>query len=294
MRRWSVLHGAPWPRTVLLVLALAWALPASAVPADSGARSEAEPEVASAPPEELEDDFGDGYDALLDEEFDLELAQEQVPDPFEAVNRKTFAFNQFVDRFAWAPVTKTYQFLVPGPLRRGVHRMFLNLDSPVILGNQLLQLNFEDSAKTVGRLVLNSTVGVGGFFDPAAEGAGWPYRHEDFGQTMAFWGVPSGPYFIIPVFGPTTARDGVGALADLAMDPLTWLIGPIQWALIIGAGEGVSLREAYADELRALEEASLDFYSALRSVYFQSRKAAIENRGREVAEIRRADVSARE
>jgi phospholipid-binding lipoprotein MlaA len=277
------------PLSVLLALALSAA--ASAVPAQpSPVESSSAAEAPGEPEPELEDDYA--YDTLLDEELDL--AQEQAPDPFEGVNRTTFAFNRIVDRFAWTPVTATYQFLVPGPVRRGVHRMFLNLNAPVVLGNQLLQLNFEDGAKTVGRFVLNSSVGIGGFLDPGADGAGWPYRHEDFGQTMAFWGVPSGPYIIIPIFGPTTARDGVGALADLAMDPLTWLIGPIQWAIIIGAGEGVSLREAYADELRALEETSLDFYSALRSVYFQSRRAAIENRGREIAAENEVELTSRD
>jgi phospholipid-binding lipoprotein MlaA len=291
MRPRSVLQGALLPFAAVLALVLL-AAQASAVPAQPTPAGSAPASDASTSDELAPEDLSE-YDPFFDEELDLELAQE-VPDPFEVVNRKIFGLNRIIDRFAWTPVTKTYQFIVPAPVRRGVHRMFLNLDAPVILGNQLLQLNLEDGAKTVGRFVLNSTVGLGGFFDPAADGAGWPYRHEDFGQTMAFWGVPSGPYIIIPVFGPTTARDGAGAIVDLGMDPLTWLIGPIQWAVIIGTGEGISLREAHAEELKALEEASLDFYSALRSVYFQSRQAAIENRERELAGESELEVSAKE
>jgi phospholipid-binding lipoprotein MlaA len=287
MRSWSVLQRALPPLILLLALSAA----ASGVPAQP-APAEASPETEAAV--EPDPGYDYDYDPLLDEDLDLGLEQEGAPDPFEVVNRRIFSFNRIVDRFAWTPVTRTYQFLVPGPVRRGVHRMFLNLNAPVVLGNQLLQLNFVGGGKTVGRFVLNSTVGIGGFLDPGADGAGWPYRHEDFGQTMAFWGVPSGPYIIIPIFGPTTARDGVGTLADLAMDPLTWLLGPIQWAIIIGTGEGISLREAHADELRALEESSLDFYSALRSVYFQSRQAAIENRERELALDEQLEVSAKE
>ena len=218
---------------------------------------------------------------LLDYEddplFDLELDALEPDDPWETANRGIFAFNRVVDRWAWRPITATYQFIVPTFFRRGIHRIFLNAETPAIVVNQLLQAEWRASGLTIARFVLNSTAGYGGFFDAADIGAGWKRHDEDFGQTLAVWGLSSGPYVVIPVIGPSTVRDSVGTIVDRSLDPLTFIIGPLKWILFLGAGEGISIREANADALRELEESSIDFYAALRSAYFQVRESDIAN-----------------
>lgn len=217
-----------------------------------------------------------GPDPLFDDELFDE--QEDVFDPLEGMNRVFFGFNQYLDSYVWTPITTAYQWAVPEPGRRAVRRAFRNLGSAPIFVNDLLQLRFRDAGETLGRFVLNSTVGMAGFFDAAVE-AGWEHHHSDFGQTLAMVGVGKGPYLVLPILGPTTTRDGFGVVVDRAFEPLTYvfgfgLLGPtIQ--ILIGAGNGVATREFYVESLTALEESSVDFYAALRSVYVQNREAEI-------------------
>jgi len=225
---------------------------------------------------EVPADEGEAPDPLFDDAFFDE--QDDVYDPLEPMNRVFFVFNRYLDRYVWSPVTTAYQWAVPEPGRRAVRRAFRNLGSAPIFVNDLLQLRFKDAGETFGRFVLNSTVGMAGFFDAAVE-AGWEYHHTDFGQTLAMVGVGTGPYLVLPILGPTTTRDGFGVVVDRAFEPLTYvfgfgLLGPtIQ--ILIGAGNGVATREMYGDSLDALEESSVDFYAALRSVYVQNREAEI-------------------
>jgi len=129
---------------------------------------------------------------------------------------------------------------------------------------------------TFGRFVVNSTAGGGGFFDAAGGGADLARVDADFGQTLATWGAPQGPYLILPVLGPSTVRDVTGVVVDRGLDPLTYLIGPIQWWIPIGLSQGLALRDASLQDLTLLKESSVDFYSALRSAYLQSREAAVQ------------------
>jgi phospholipid-binding lipoprotein MlaA len=198
-----------------------------------------------------------------------------VGDPFESFNRHMFSFNETLDTVAWDPMTRGYQFLVPEPVRRGIHRVFLNLESPVILVNQLFQLRFKDAANTTARFLINSTAGAAGFFDAAGAGAGMELVGADFGQTLARYGMSSGAFLVVPLFGPTTVRDLSGDVVDRLFDPLTYVVGPIEWWIVLGASEGLALREAHSEALDALEASSIDFYSALRSAYHQSREAEI-------------------
>ena len=216
-------------------------------------------------------------DPLFDEP--LHGDDSSTRDPWESVNRKVFVFNRGLDYWVFDPITRAYRFAVPKPGRNAIERMVLNLDTPVILANQLLQLRPRASANTLGRFVINSSFGVAGLFDPAGESMGWIRSDADFGQTMARYGVPGGPYLVLPVFGPSTARDAVGTVVDQAADPLTYLLGPLQWwVVLIGGSEGLVLREAALDQLEALEKGSIDFYSALRSAYLQSRDAEVGER----------------
>jgi phospholipid-binding lipoprotein MlaA len=170
-------------------------------------------------------------------------------------------------------MVRGYRFAVPKPARRGIHRVFVNLKAPSTLVNDLLQLRFKDAAQTLGRFVLNSTLGFGGIFDVAIE-AGWEHHEADFGQTLGRMGVGAGPYLVLPIIGPNTFRDGFGGVVDLFFQPLTYLLGPVQ-SIVLGASRGFTTLDARNAALKALEESSVDFYAALRSAYLQSRAAHI-------------------
>ncbi len=222
-------------------------------------------------------------DPLFDDDFEIE-SPEQAKDPLEPSNRKIFAFNEFLDLVLIRPILTGYRFITPTPARRGIRRMFLNLSSPKIFVNDVLQLRFRDAGITLGRLVLNTGLGLGGLLDPG-EAAGWPRHESDFGQTLAKYGMPSGPYLVIAMLGPSTVRDGFGVLVALAFQPLTYVLWPAQIMLqvYIGGGTGLAALDANYDKVNALEESSIDFYAAMRSAYLQHRRAMIaETRGEEV------------
>jgi len=232
-----------------------------------------------------------GEEAPLEDEDEEDLVDEAGQrDPFEGLNRDIFTFNRSVDRYVFDPITRGYQRVVPAPGRHAIYNVFQNLDSPVILANHMLQFRVVDAAGTTTRFVLNTSLGLGGVFDPAAN---WfqVYRREgDFGQTLARYGTPSGPFLMLPVFGPSTVRDVFGDVVDILADPVSYLLGPWRWwTLVLGGSEGLTTREAHLDEMNALEAGSLDFYSALRSAYLQNRDAmAREARESAVAGIKTA------
>lgn len=219
----------------------------------------------------------DNYDPLYDEAGE-ETHVDPVSDPLEPVNRAIFGFNEKVDYYVLDPITRGYRFLVPTPARRGVERFFRNLKAPVVFANLVLQGRGRDAAVTVGRFAANTTLGVGGVFDYADDVIGLERTEADFGQTLAVYGIPGGPYLIVPLFGPSNARDAVGSVADTAMNPLTYFVAPLQlqWSLLFGGSQGIAYREANADALDALRAASVDFYAALRSAYTQAREGAVE------------------
>jgi phospholipid-binding lipoprotein MlaA len=190
------------------------------------------------------------------------------------MNRLTLGLNERIDWLFFDPVTKLYRLAVPEPARDGIHRVFINLNSPAIIVNKLLQMRFEEAAKALGRFTVNTTAGFGGLFDAAKE-AGWVHSHADFGQTLALWGTPSGPYLVIPLFGPSTLRDGFGDVVDQFMNPVTYFIGPTP-QLFAGAGYGFSRREATIDTVHALRDSSIDYYAVLRSAYLQHRDAQLQ------------------
>ena len=210
---------------------------------------------------------------------DLTSAPE-VWDPMERVNRRFLDINMSMDRWFLDPLTRAYAFVVPDPARRAVRRFLVNLESPAIFANDVLQLTPQDAAVTLTRFAVNTTVGLAGLFDPADK-LGLEGHHTDFGQTMALYGVPSGPYVMLPVLGPTTARDGSGYVVDFLFQPTTYVLPGITlfiYASIHQGSAGLVTREEHAEGLRALQSSSVDFYAALRSAYYQDRVAAIEAR----------------
>ncbi len=149
-------------------------------------------------------------------------AYDQVNDPLEPVNRAVFAFNGVVDTFVIDPIARRYKSWVPELAREGVSNFISNLKSPVNAFNQFLQGDFGGAGETVLSFAVNTTLGVGGFGEVANSQFGLSNEEEDFGQTLAVWGVPDGPYVVWPLLGPSNARDSIGAVADMASNPLNW------------------------------------------------------------------------
>jgi len=211
--------------------------------------------------------------------FDDDDPEFDVSDPIEATNRAVLQFNGGVDRVLWGPLSAALRFILPGPAETGVSNALWNIDTPAILVNDLAQGRVVDASRTLGRFLVNTTVGLGGLLDPAA--AIGLERHEaDMGQTLGRWGVGPGPYLIVPFVGPATVRDGFGGVADAMMNPLTYVIGPggsiVLGVVFLNFGKSIAVQERYRGELETLKEGSVDYYAALRSLYIQTRTAAIQ------------------
>lgn len=205
-------------------------------------------------------------------------------DPFEGVNRAIFHFNQSVDTWVLEPVAKTYRHIVPPPVRTSIRNAVANLESPVTLANDILQGEWERAHVTLARLVINSTFGIAGLHDRASE-MGYEAHREDFDQTLALHGIPSGPYLVVPLLGPATPRHIVGRVVDSLAHPLTWVLAaePIETVVVERAAEGVVQREAVLDLIEQTKATSSDYYGAVRSFYRQNRISEITN-GRLVEE----------
>lgn len=200
-------------------------------------------------------------------------------DPLETVNRFTFAFNLTLDVFIFKPAAATYRFLVPGEARDSVRNALRNLRSPVVLLNDVFQGEWDRAETTTMRFLINSTIGVLGLFD-VAEGMGYPYHDEDFGQTLAVHGAGEGAYLVLPIFGPSSIRDGVGLAVDTFLDPFTYVadIYDAQNASIARtAVYGIDRRSRNIETLEDLQRDAIDFYARIRSLYRQTRANDIRN-----------------
>jgi phospholipid-binding lipoprotein MlaA len=196
--------------------------------------------------------------------------KERYPgDPFERVNRVTYRFNNALDRAVLRPTAKAYRAVAPQFVETGVSNFFDNLSSPTVLLNDLLQGKFRAALHDTGRFLLNTTVGLGGLFDPASA-AGLEKNDEDFGQTLGKWGLNSGPYLILPFLGPSTIRDGFGNIVDQFSDPTIYIEeDKVRWPL-----KAIGLIDTRARLLSvdgALQEA-YDPYAFLRAAFLQRRE----------------------
>ncbi|MBN4016549.1 VacJ family lipoprotein [Rhodospirillaceae bacterium AH-315-P19] len=194
-------------------------------------------------------------------------------DPIEYVNRGILDFNLLIDRFFLKPVAQGYRFLFPAQVRKGIHNALRNLQTPTVLANDLLQGKFERAATTVGRFAVNSTIGIGGIFDVAVDWGMEPHV-EDFGQTLAVWGVPDGPYLMLPVVGPSNPRDLVGGLVDSFADPFRLWANheDKEWITYARSGlSGIDRRERNIERFDDLQRTSIDLYATIRSLYRQDR-----------------------
>jgi phospholipid-binding lipoprotein MlaA len=213
-------------------------------------------------------------------------AQEAVSDPWEGFNRDMYAVHDSVDRAVLEPVARGYRAVTPRPVRHGVRNVLRNLRGPVIFANDLLQGQFARAGVTAARFGVNTTIGVVGLFDPA-ESMGLERHDEDFGQTLAVWGVDAGPYIFVPLLGPTTVRDGAGRIVDMAFDPLTWARGENvdEWRAARGVATGVSAREQVIEAVEDVRRDSVDPYVTLRTSYGLLRESAIQNGPADVQEL---------
>jgi phospholipid-binding lipoprotein MlaA len=204
----------------------------------------------------------------------------QTNDPIEPFNRKMYAVHQGIDRVILRPVAVAYRDVVPQPVRTGIRNVLGNLRTPVILANDMLQGEPRRAGDTLGRFLINSTLGLGGIFDVAGNQFGVKGHSEDYGQTLAVWGVGEGAYLFIPVLGPSNPRDLTGFGLGIASDPLTWVGQGVAVDVLTGTRAGMSVvdtRESLIEVIDIVNTESLDSYATLRSAYRQRRNAEIRN-----------------
>jgi phospholipid-binding lipoprotein MlaA len=191
-------------------------------------------------------------------------------DPLEGLNRTIFTVNDKLDQYALKPVAKGYVWATPQPVRDSVTNFFSNIGDVYIAANNLLQLKITDGVEDIMRIVINTTFGVGGLFDVATL-AKLPKHDNDLGLTLGHYGVPAGPYLVLPLFGPSTVRDAVGSIGNYYVNPLSYIHPDgLSWALY-----GLNVINTRANLLGAsdvLEGAALDKYSFVRNAYLQRRQ----------------------
>lgn len=195
-------------------------------------------------------------------------------DPLEPMNRGVFEFNLYLDRYLIKPVALGYLHIVPQFARDSIRNFLHNLGEPVIFANDMMQAEFGSANLTAARFLINSTFGIGGVFDVAGR-TGVERQTGDFGQTLNSWGLPEGPYLVLPIFGPSNPRDAVGMGIDSVMDPFGYLAGAYDAGnsatIARMAGSGIDLRSRNIDTLDDLQRNSIDFYAEMRSLYRQHR-----------------------
>jgi phospholipid-binding lipoprotein MlaA len=189
------------------------------------------------------------------------------PDPWEPVNRAIFGFNEVADRAVLTPVSKGYRYVVPSPVRNSVTNFLSNLREPAYIVNHALQGERDAFGTAVGRLIINTTLGVGGLFD-AASAFGYAPDETRFGTTLQKWGVDQGPYVVIPLWGPDTVRGALGRLPDAGMNPLSYLDANWPW-ITQNVVEGIDFHTRNMDTIEELRRGSVDMYATVRSIYLQ-------------------------
>jgi phospholipid-binding lipoprotein MlaA len=208
------------------------------------------------------------------------LAQyEEENDPLEPLNRYLFEVNDALDKLLIRPVAEIYRGTMPEFVRDGIRNFLRNANTPIVLVNDLFQGEFERAGVTLARFMINTIVGFAGFFDVASD-MGLEYHDEDFGQTLGSHGVGDGPYLVIPVLGPSNARDASGDVVDFFLNPFYYVAAAHGAEVAVTAGaamEGIDIRSRNIETLEDLERDSVDFYTRVRSLYRQRRWNDIRN-----------------
>ncbi|MCG6980563.1 MAG: VacJ family lipoprotein [Deltaproteobacteria bacterium] len=229
-------------------------------------------------PQEISDD-----DLKFDEELDfLEEGGKEVvtiSDPLEPFNRAVFHFNDKLYFWLLKPAARGYNYVFPEELRIRVRNFFINLLFPVRFVNSILQGNIGGAAVELSRFVVNSTLGIGGLFDPSSRGLNLPMQDEDLGQTLGVYGLGHGIFLNVPVLGPYTARSLVGWAGDSFLDPVTWYVQPMLLSWGVKGYKKFNEVSLTLGDYEALKEAAIDPYVAIRNAYVQYRNAKVKKRG---------------
>lgn len=192
-------------------------------------------------------------------------------DPFESYNRAMFAFNDKVDKYAIKPVAKGYKAVTPDVVDKGVTNFFSNIDDVIVLVNDLLQLKIKQAVSDTSRIIFNTFIGLGGLIDVSTE-FGLVKHNEDFGQTLGYWGVGSGPFIVLPVLGPSDIRDVGGFTVDtVAFDPLQNIPKQSDRYNAIGL-KYIDIRADLLKATNIIDETAIDRYSYIRDAYVARRK----------------------
>jgi phospholipid-binding lipoprotein MlaA len=200
-------------------------------------------------------------------------------DPYEATNRDTLKLNGKIDKYFVIPTVGAYFYIVPEGGRKAVHNFLLNIDLPTVFVNDVLQGETRRAGQTLARFTINTTIGFGGISDPAAKNFHIPAHGEDFGQTLAVWGVGEGPYLVLPFFGPQPPRDAFGQVADIFLDPTSYIYlkQHIWWDAGRYYFRLLDLRGQTYSTIQGVQRSSVDYYASLRSLYRQLRNNEIRN-----------------
>lgn len=212
------------------------------------------------------------------------LAQQEEPevqinDPWEPFNQSMFTFNLKLDEYVLRPVATAYDSVMPDAAQRGVQRFFKNLGVVERFANNLFQGKLPGAGQEVGRFLVNTTLGCAGFVDVAEPVFGWQESPEDFGQTLAVYGVDNGPYLVLPFLGPSTVRDAAGAAVDGALNPMNYLLSTVEVIAIkggIAVANTVNYRSMNLEFFENVERSAVDLYGAVQDGYVQRREKAIK------------------
>jgi len=260
-------------RLALLLIFLCLASPLNFVHAQQDSSSAAD--VYSDDAAFADDDFDDDF--YEDEDEDLENSTNlSIHDPFEKVNRGIFWFNDKLYFYALKPVAKAYR-VVPEPARKSVSNFFSNLTTPIRMTNALLQGKFHDAASELTRFIFNTTIGLGGLFDPADKLAGVRKKEEDFGQTLGHYGAQPGPYIVLPFFGPSTVRDSLGLAVDALADPINNIGGDdYEDYLVFTAADTINAISLDKNTYETIKRDAFDPYLFIRDAYLHNRQRKID------------------
>ena len=260
------------------------------------ASEEITPAQSSSPPEDLKPsatekvkEGQDGSDDLSDEDLkfeeELDFLQEEgqevvtIADPLEPFNRAVFHFNDKLYFWFLKPTARGYNYVFPEQLRICVRNFFVNLLFPVRFVNAILQGNIRSATVELSRFVVNSTLGLGGLFDPSSRGLHLPLQDEDLGQTLGVYRIGHGVFLTVPVLGPYTTRSFVGWVGDGFLDPVTWYVQPMLLSWGVKGYKKFNEVSLTLGDYEALKEAAIDPYVAIRNAYVQYRNTKVKERG---------------
>lgn len=252
--------AARWYWIVILLPLLAVNTPGYA---DAGAQTEKSATNSTGDSEGFEDDLDDEENAVV-----------EAFDPLETFNRGMFWINDKLYFYLLKPVARVFR-IIPHPVRVSIANFFNNIETPIRLVNAAAQLKWSDAGNELERFTVNTTVGIGGLFDPAKNHLRISPKIEDTGQTMGHYGVTAGPYLVVPIIGPTTLRDGIGRVADFYLHPVTYIVDDFSDIVVVDAIDETNTLSLDKDTYEAIKKDALDPYLFIRDAYLQRRRAQI-------------------